>query len=360
MTFKLKKDSVIFIMAPANIDTGGPTDLHQLAYILKKKFKKKVYMHYFSNTNKNPVHKNYKIFKIPYKKNISDLKKNVLIIPEFYKSIEISKKYKSIQKGLWWLSVDFFIFHRFVYKNHSLIRSLFKIPHKLIVSFNKLTSFYFGNMSFFKYLQFIYLQPVFVNIFKIKNINVNLAHSDYTFKILKSKKINSFQLADYIRDEYHKASKNISIKDKKNFICYNPSKSSIFFKRFMKLNSDLKFIPLINLNLKQIIYTLSKSKIYIDFGFHPGKDHLPREAAILKNCIITNKEGSASLMYNDVPIKNEFKFLEKKENFSKMRKKIDSILNSFSKELSKYKSYRKTLYLEEKKFTNQVNKIFIK
>lgn len=358
MRFKLNKDSDIFIMAPANVDTGGPKDLHQLAYILKKKFKKRVYMHYFSNTNKNPVHRNYKIFKIPFKKNISDLKKNVLIIPEFYKSIEISKKYNNIQKGLWWLSIDFFIFHRFVYKNHKLIRSLFKIPHKLIVYFNKLTSFQFGNTSFLKYLKFIYIKLSIVNIFKIKNIDINLSHSDYTFKILKLKKINSYQLHDYIRDEYHKASKNILIKNKKNFICYNPSKSSIFFERFMKLNSDLNFIPLINLNLKQIIYTLSKSKIYIDFGFHPGKDHLPREAAILKNCIITNKEGSASLMYNDVPINNEFKFIEKKENFFKIRKKIDKIFNTFPKELNKFKSYRKTLYLEEKKFTNQIDKIF--
>ena len=96
MRFKLNKDSDIFIMAPANVDTGGPKDLHQLAYILKKKFKKRVYMHYFSNINKNPVHRNYKIFKIPFKKNISDLKKNVLIIPEFYKSIEISKKYNKL------------------------------------------------------------------------------------------------------------------------------------------------------------------------------------------------------------------------------------------------------------------------
>ena len=41
MKFKLYKNSEIFVICPANIDTGGPMCLHQLAQKLKKKFKKK-------------------------------------------------------------------------------------------------------------------------------------------------------------------------------------------------------------------------------------------------------------------------------------------------------------------------------
>ena len=357
MKFKLKKNSEIYILAPARIDTGGPTDLHQLAYILRNKFKKKTYMYYYPKTIKNPVHKNYKVLKVPYKKNIDDLKKNILIIPEAYTAVEISKSYKNLQKGLWWLSVDFFLYHRFINKNHSTIRSLIKIPHKFINLFNKLTSFYYGNVSLFKYLKFIYLKPWFSNIFKIENIKVNLVHSDYQFKVLKKNKIKANYLSDYIRKEYFIASKKILIKNEQNIMCYNPRKSSNFFEKFIKLNPDIKFIPLINLNLKQVIDILSKSKIYMDFGFHPGQDHLPREAAILRNCVITNREGSASI-YNDLPIKEEFKFIERKENFIKITKKINLIFNSFSDQLKKFKFYRNVLYLQEKKFTNQISKIF--
>ena len=64
--------------------------------------------------------------------------------------------------------------------------------------------------------------------------------------------------------------------------------------------------------MNQIIQILSRSKIYIDFGFHPGVDHLPREAAILKNCIITNKEGSAIIM----------KLYQLKQNSNLMKKEI--------------------------------------
>ena len=359
MKFKLKRDSEIFILAPANIDTGGPMCLHELAYILKNKFKKKVYMHYFPLSVKNPIHKNYKYLKIPFKKKIEDLKKNILIIPEFYKSIEISKSYNYIQKGLWWLSVDFFLYHRFIYKNHSILRSLIKLPYKIVYLFNRLTNFYFGNISLFKYLKFIYYKNPLINVFKIKNIKVNFSHSEYQFITLKKSGIKSLYLSDRIRNEYFRDSKKVLIKNKKNIICYNPLKSSIFFEKFIKLNPDLKFIPLVNLNLKQLIAVLSKSKIYMDFGFHPGQDRLPREAAILKNCVITNREGSASI-YKDLPIKNEFKFYEKKVNFLKMRNKVELICKSFPKELKKFNFYRKVLSNQEKRFMSQINNIFNK
>ena len=80
MKFKLYKNSEIFIICPANIDTGGPMCLHQLAYKLKKKFKKKVHMYYFPTNLKNPIHKSYRSLKIPFKKKILDSKKNILII----------------------------------------------------------------------------------------------------------------------------------------------------------------------------------------------------------------------------------------------------------------------------------------
>ena len=357
MKFNLKKDSEIFILCPANVDTGGPMCLHQLAYILKKKFKRKVYMHYFPQSVKNPIHKNYKFFNIQNRKTIVDKKKNILIIPEFYKSIEISKNYHNIQKGLWWLSVDFFLYHRFLFKNHFIVRSFIKIPHKLISLINKITKFYFGNISLFRYLKLIYINNPLINVFKIKNININFSHSSYQFKTLASQGVKSVYLSDNIKKEYFIAGKKILIKNKKNIICYNPIKSSSFFKKFIELNSDLKFVPLINLNLKELIAILSESKIYMDFGFHPGQDRLPREAAILKNCIITNREGSASI-YDDLPISKEFKFDEKNVNFLKIRAKVQKIFSIFPEESKKFNYYRKFLNLQEKKFINQISRHF--
>ena len=102
----------------------------------------------------------------------------------------------------------------------------------------------------------------------------------------------------------------VPTENKENFVCYNPRKSSLFMKQIIMSNTDIKFVPLINYGINELIEILLKSKIYVDFGFHPGVDHLPREAAILKNCINTNKEGSAN--YQDaVSINENFKFYEK-------------------------------------------------
>ena len=88
----------------------------------------------------------------------------------------------------------------------------------------------------------------------------------------------------------------------------------------------------------------------MDFGFHPGQDRLPREAAILKNCIITNKEGSAAI-FQDVPIADEFKFNERKSSHEKIRVKIDQIFDSFPKELKKFERYREIFCILKKKNT---------
>ena len=44
--FNLKNYKKIFLMAPANVYTGGPELTHQLGYILKNKFNKDVKIYY--------------------------------------------------------------------------------------------------------------------------------------------------------------------------------------------------------------------------------------------------------------------------------------------------------------------------
>ena len=109
--------------------------------------------------------------------------------------------------------------------------------------------------------------------------------------------------------------------------------------------------------MNEVIEILSRSKIYIDFGFHPGVDHLPREAAILKNCIITNREGSA--FYPEaVPINEKFKFEEKYKNLEKISETINRIFLNFEIELKQYEKYVNKLKNEKINFKKQVKTIF--
>ena len=356
MKLNISDETIFYILAPANVDTGGPHDLHQLASELKI-LGKNVYMYYYPKGGKNPVHENYKLYNLPYTLEIEDDKKNVLIVPEINQTIILSKRFRHIQKVLWWLSLDYFFVSKFVETFPKFLRSIIKIPFNLICLFNKITLNNFGNLSLPKYLKTIYLGYPFKNNIYVENISINLSQSKYQYHILKSKNIDSLLLFDFIRDEYFEAAEKILLKKKENIICYNPKKSSSFMKEIIKSNPDIKFIPLINYSIDELIKVLSNSKIYMDFGFHPGVDHLPREAAILKNCVLTNKEGSAN--YHDaVPIDENFKFEEKRNNLVNIRNKIDNIFNNFETEILNFDTYRKNLQREKKIFKEQVDKIF--
>lgn len=356
MKLNISQETTIYIMAPANIDTGGPKDLHQLGFELKS-LGKKVFMYYFPEGDENPINENYKIYNLPFTNEIKDSEENILIIPEINTTIQLSRKYKKIQKALWWLSLDFFFITNFHDSYSKFFRSILKIPFNLINLFNKISKNAFGNLSLPRYLKFIYLMYPFSNTVKLEDMSVNFSQSEYQYKVLKTKKVNSLLLTDYIRDEYFEAESKILIKNKKNMICYNPRKSSSFMKKIIRDNSNIKFIPLIDYNMNELIKILSESKIYMDFGFHPGADHLPREAAILKNCVITNKEGSA-FYFDSLSINKEFKFEEKKKNLIEIKKKILHIFENFEDENSKFDNYRIKLNNQKKNFSNQVKSIF--
>ena len=358
MNFNSYNDSIYYIVCPSNNDTGGPKDLHQLALELKS-LGKKVFIYYYPINQNIKIHENYKIFNLPFVDKIQDSERNILIVPETNQAISISKQYKKIQKILWWLSLDFFFITSFNQNNSKFLKLIIKFPYELICIFNNITKNYFGNMSFSKYLKIIYLKFPFMNFVKLRDFKINLSQSMYQYKVLNSKNVKSELLFDYIRDEYFYARKDVLLKDKKNIICYNPSKSSSFMKRIIDSNPKIKFVRLENYSMNEVIEILSSSKIYIDFGFHPGVDHLPREAAILKNCVITNKEGSA--FYPEaVSIDEKFKFDEKNENLKKISEKIDKIFNNFDDELKEFDDYVDQLKDEKINFKKQVLNIFDK
>ena len=179
--------------------------------------------------------------------------------------------------------------------------------------------------------------------------------SYYAYKYLKSKLPKVKLLYDYQRSIILKNTKR-KIK-KKDIICYS-NKSNDFIK-LIKSYTKLNFIPLVGFNSKQIIDVFKKTKIYLDFGYHPGKDRMPREAALFDNCIITNQKGSAENNI-DIPINRKFKFNEKYSNLKFIKNTMDYVLKNYKKEILKFRHYKKTILKEEKVFKKQLFSIFKK
>jgi hypothetical protein len=108
---------------------------------------------------------------------------------------------------------------------------------------------------------------------------------------------------------------------------------------------------------KEVIQLMSHAKIYIDFGNHPGRDRLPREAALLGCCIITGKSGSAKF-YEDIPIDEKYKFEEKDENIEKILNCIQDILKDYETIVADFEQYRAIILDEKSEHKKILREIF--
>ena len=146
---------------------------------------------------------------------------------------------------------------------------------------------------------------------------------------------------------------NYDVKSKKNIVCYNPTKGIDITNEIINNNKDIEFIPLIDMSEVQIINVLKSSKVYIDFGNHPGKDRIPREAALSGNCVISSISGSAKY-FNDMPILNKYKMV----NIDNIGEIINDCFLKFDENNSNFDLYRSNIKNEKEEFFNQVKKIF--
>lgn len=347
---KVYSDTKIFVAAPARVATGGPELLHQLVYNIRNILNIDAYVYYYNFNNNiyiDPVHPEYKNYNIPFVINIpkyEDNNRNILIVPEVYDGVFLLSKYRNIRKGIWFLSVDNYYYSR-----------IFKIK-----------PIGFTTYIISKYLNYdIYDEVIFKIITKLFDYRKDnlLNNADFYmaqcyrcmqwFNALKP----MYYLSDYINLQF--LNEKIDLKEKKNVVAYSPRKGYPFTRKIIKKAKNIKFIQIYGLSKDMLIKTLKMSKVFIDFGHHPGKDRMPREAAILGNCVLTSTRGSAAF-FEDVPIPIKYKFETRKENIPKI---IDTILDCFENFEERYKEfeyYRKIIRNEYKKFIEDLKNVFIK
>ena len=93
---------------------------------------------------------------------------------------------------------------------------------------------------------------------------------------------------------------------------------------------------------------MKKSMIYIDFGNHPGRDRIPREAVINGCIIITGRRGS-SANDEDIPIDEKYKIDHKSENFHRIFENLcNDIFENYEIHQEKMKNYIDVIKNNEK------------
>lgn len=331
----------VYVLAPYKYASGGPELSHQLVDYLRTKGRKAfiVYERHRSIVKVDlSVTKEFQNYNIVVSNNIEDVETNVLILPEIY--LYLIPSFKKIQICIWWMSVDNAIKYN---SNINLIESL------------RYRKGIYNKIRIFKHLHDI--KYSLSRLRKDDNRLVHFYQSVYAQQFLYNLGVSKIvKLSDYINP---KIIQNVDTSiEKENIILYNPKKGIKYTHRLMKLMPNYNFVALDGFTHEQLNHLFDRAKIYIDFGNFPGKDRLPREAAIHNCCIITGKFG-ASRFFEDVPISEEYKFDIQSNCYRRIVAKIKDIFVNYEDRIGDFKFMREMIMKEQKEFFTDINNIFL-
>lgn len=327
----------VFVACPGYHATGGTELAHQLAYHLRVAGTpaRMLYVdnrRWSASSGTTPVHPELAGYAIPYVLLLEDDPRHVLVVPE--SDTPRLSQYRRVRKAIWWMSVDNYVA---------------SIPHSGPVKAVARHVLWFTGWR---------ARPFLFGLDRHKPL-IHCYQSEYARRYLVERGIPAeriWPLGDYLHGSFL-ASRPAARTDREDIILYNPSKGNLFTQELINNAPDLKFVPLQGLNRAEVISLLGKAKLYIDFGHHPGKDRIPREACIMGACIITNRRGAAANDI-DVAIPDDYKFDDTQSNITKILCRIREIMQDFDYHSGRFEPYRDIIRGEPQFFINQVMEIF--
>lgn len=340
----------IFVYSLEGRVTGGCELLHQLVGYLNDNGRNAYIVYIGPGLHPHEVPEAYKKYNIKVAQQVEDINENIVVIDEGF--MYLVSTIKKAQCCMWWLSVDNFFLDEeqlpflswcdIASWNKDLLRKAIKMRlHYMKVAFIKRT---------------IPWYPIF-SIKKLANKACITAYqSEYARLFLESKGFkNLISLSDYINTDF--IDNKIDLKKKENIVLYNPKKGFDFTKKIIEADTSIKWIPLINMSRQEMLQTMQRAKIYVDFGFHPGKDRIPREAALNYCCVITGRRGAADNPI-DIHIPDSFKLNEKKVTINNIIDKINEVFCHYESCLKEQEAYRNRTIGERERFFYEIDRIF--
>lgn len=321
----MKKKSIV-VVCPGGASTGGVELLHQFVHELNNSGAKAgmLYYPFGKRFEKLDLYAKYDVPVIDYSEAIEI--GSSIILPEIY--TYLIPKFFNQKIYIWWMSVDNYI-------NSKKLR--FSIANRFLPwNFLKLSK----------------------SSSNLSRVNGHFYQSEYARLYLQAYDIrNVYSLSDYINEDYLNEMVGVDYKAKKNIVVYNPAKGIEQTKMIISSLKSCSFVPIINMSRLEVKNLLKIAKVYIDFGNHPGKDRIPREAVAMGCCLITNRRGSAANIV-DINIPDKYKIDDTVKGFeSKVASLIEDIFSSYEKEVKYFDEYKLSINSERYGFNKSVNNL---
>lgn len=305
-----------FVLCPGGQVTGGPELLHQLVAELVQRGIDASIVYYPERTSWSTPDA-YARYQCPTSYSPSDDASSVVIVPEVATQALLSFEYA--KRCIWWLSVDN----------------------------------YRGNFETLAQFALFVRRSVVSDIPNPRQV-IHLCQSQYALDFIRMRfGIDGFKLSDYLSDEFFHDSRSST---KQDLVLFNPIKGAGATRKILQHARGIRFLPLVNLTRHGMLAALGSAKVYIDFGAHPGKDRIPREAAISGCVVIVGRNGSANNSF-DMPIPDRYKF-------GVLRRRlvvplIRDIFNNYDDHFASQYEYRQYIHGEHNRFKADVQRLFV-
>ncbi|MHB1282739.1 MAG: hypothetical protein ACYCZI_02550 [Metallibacterium scheffleri] len=321
------KYSKILVCCSTSV-TGGPELLHQLVHELRH-IGHDAYIAYYPFDQTHHCPEPYRCYDAP-QSQLMDESDVLVVMPEV--ATWIGRHLKNAQGAIWWLSVDNYLERR----GESWLRD-----------------FYMHMKGFVRPRNFSQRK---MTIFTMKKY-LHFFQSEYAMEFLARRGVSGLMLTDYLSDIYLDGVDNVNLSEKQNIICFNPKKGIKKTDTLRRAYPELEFVPIQGLNRDGVYGLLCRSKIYMDFGNHPGKDRLPREAAMAGCCVITGRRGSARNS-TDVPLPQRFKLDDSGDGYiAAFGPLVREVFSGFSGSYRELAEYREKIKQEKAVFKQEVRDI---
>lgn len=282
------------IVCPSGYSSGGPEALHQLGSQINAFLQHQAFICYYPFDESGYSNETYSEYGVPFiSKNAID-ESWVVVLPEIY--THLADEFPGSFICLWWLSSDYG-------------------PRKDDKS--------------------------------VHLIDLHLSQSAYAMqRAILQFAVQPLMVSDYIHSEF---CRDLEVQ-KTQSVAVNPIKGTSLIEHFEAINPDISVVRLESMTRNKLSRALGACGVYIDFGDHPGKDRIPREAAMRK-CVVFTRRAGAAFFDEDVPLDSFYKFDSVEEVSEKLKTVFD---DGIYQHIEKQNPYRQSIERQPDEFARQV------
>ncbi|MGQ4275070.1 hypothetical protein [Terrihabitans sp. B22-R8] len=315
MTPPQPRYSRVVVLAPSATSTGGPELLHQLVHEIRLQGGEAL-IHYLPDPAAE-VPERYRCYDTPVLNELGLDAGDCVVVPEtMVPALPLRSKARHI---VWWLSFDFFESRR----EPPFLRALANAYRRSLLKVQTLLG------------------------------ALHLFQSHYARSRLKEWGMDGAMLSDYLS----LSPPAPDAAPRRDVILYNPKKGIEITNRLRESCPHLTFQPIQNMTKAEVEQAFAQAKLYIDFGEHPGKDRLPREAAMMGTVVVVGIRGSAAFD-EDVGLAPLYKLpidADLPEAFAHL---VDDIFGDFARHQQAQAPYRNVIAKERQVFAEEVRAVF--